>query len=445
MSAGEVEAAIERIRQRDADLAQLTQAAADGLTAGEGTGMLDQAGVQEFLWAHVPTTFSSEDWHDVVAGAAVLLDELGLDRYAAIARSDQTAAILDAWLEGSAAGRKAFQTAHRASGVDPPNTNSLTWGDVYGPDEAQARDTVERALEHAIVVGHLVPGARGWKETASAITEKVLEEALELPPGQNLLSLVTTERAGTWLRTARAPELREWREVAVRRVLGPIDPPDGVEAVVAPMRWLIGHAAAGVELTQSGYVARALVIDAAQRFDWWRWDKPPRSEADLHQLADLREVASHLRLVRRSGRTLTATANGRRLLDDPEALWQVLAGSLGGSHAFDRTIGELVAHRLLAGPAVDDDLVVSIEPVVASLGWRTADGPLSRSAIMAAVWDRWRWWHILGLLERETAHWDRESQRRIGHDVTSLTTPGRATVLAFLRGVALKPRTDPYG
>jgi len=444
MTAGEVDAAIERIRQRDADLARLTRAAADGLTAGEGTAGLYQAGVQEFLWAHVPTSFPSDDWHDIAAGAAMLFDELGLDRYAAIARSDQTTAVLEAWRDGPSSGRRAFQSAHRSSGVEPPDTDILAWGDVFGRDEARARDAVERALEDAIVAGDLVPGGRRWKDTAAAITEQILSERLDLPPGQTLLSLLTTERAETWIRTARAPQLRDWRERAVRRILGPIDPPAEVDDVVAPMRWLLQQAGAGIELTQSGYIAPVLVVEAAERFGWWDWDKPPRSEADVHQLAELRDVASHLRLVRRKGRTLTATANGRRLVDDPVSLWRALAGSLGGSHAFDRTMGELVGLRLLAGPAIDGALLEAIEPVVTTMGWRTADGSLTRSQITSATWDRWRWWRVLGLLHGETAHWDREAQRRIGHDTTTLTPAGEVTVLAYLRGLAQAPRDDPY-
>src|SRR3546814_3269189 len=57
------------------------------MTAGEGTGVLHQAGVQEFLWYSVPKRFPPDEWGDAVAVAATLLDELGLDRYAGIARS----------------------------------------------------------------------------------------------------------------------------------------------------------------------------------------------------------------------------------------------------------------------------------------------------------------------------------------------------------------------
>jgi hypothetical protein len=442
MSAGDVDAAIERIRRRDADVAPLAEAAADGLTAGEGTRMLHQAGVQEFLWAHVPTSWPRDAWHDIAMGAALLFDELGLDRYAAIARSDRTGEVLDAWGEGPGEGRRAFVAAQRTSGVEPPDTGGLAWGAVFGADEARARDAVERALEQAIDSGDLVPGARSWKATAAAVAERTLTAELEHPPAQSLLSLVTTERAETWVRTASVPELRHWREAAVRRILGPVDPPADVGTVVAPVRWLLDHAVAGIALTQSGYIARALVVDAAERFARWDWDKPPRSEADLHQLVEVREAASYLRLVRRKGRTLRATSAGARLAGDPVALWREVAGTLGGFSPFDRAVGELVGHRLLQGPVVDEHIVQTVGPVLTAMGWQAADGPLTRRDIESATWDRWRWWRTLGLLERESARWDREAQRQVGHTTTTLTPAGRATVLAFLRNSALGPRDD---
>lgn len=442
MSAGDVDAAIERIRRRDADVASLAEAAADGLTAGEGTRVLHQAGVQEWLWGHVPTTWPVDAWADIVVGAALLFDELGLDRYAAIARSDDTAAVLEAWRESSRAGRRAFLAAQRASGVEPPDTDALAWGSVFGSDEARARDAVERELERALVAGDLVPGARGWRAQASALTRATLTTELELPPGQTLLSLVTTERAETWVRAAEDRRLRHWRESAVRRILGPVDAPAELDVVVAPARWLLARAVSGIELSQSGYIARALVVEAVERFGWGHGGKPPRSEADVTELIELHEAATRLHLVRRRGRTLVATANGQRLAGDPEALWRALASTLGGFAEFDQTMGELVGHRLLAGPVSDDEIIEAVGPVLASMGWQSADGPLTAAEVASAIWARWRWWRTLGLLDRRSARWDRASQRQVGDNSTELTPAGVATVLAYLRDRALGARDD---
>ena len=203
---------------------------------------------------------------------------------------------------------------------------------------------------------------------------------------------------------------------------------------------VLERAIGGIDLTQSGYVGRALVVEASERFGWWEGDRPPRSEADLHQLGELRGAVSDLRLLRRTGRTLVATTKGVGLIGDDVALWRELAGTLGGAAAFDQLVGELVGHRLLDGPVIDDEIVGTVGPVLTSLGWRTAEGPLTSAEVESATWDRWRWWRVLGLLERTSARWDRAAQRQIGHTTTTLTPAGRATVLAFLRHSALRPR-----
>lgn len=256
---------------------------------------------------------------------------------------------------------------------------------------------------------------------------------------------MTTERAEQWVdqaRSVRADRLIRWRERAVRRVLGPVDPPDDVADVVRPVAWLLGHAADGIELTQSRYIARAVVVEAAETFGWWDWDKPPRSEADLFQLGEVREAATERRWVRRKGRTLVITAAGRRVLADPAALWAGLAETMGGRGSFDRALGELMAHRLLDGPATDDELVDAVGPVIASLGWRTESGPLSSDDVRSSVWDRWRWWRILGAVVEEPSVWDRTTHEQLSPRSTSLTPAGEATVLTYLRGRAIGPRHD---
>jgi hypothetical protein len=447
MSREQVDAAVARVRARAGDEAfgALAQHVADAMTAGEGTGVLHQAGVQEFLWYSVPKRFPPDEWGDAVAVAATLLDELGFDRYATIARSESTASLHDAWRAGRSTWRRKFASAVRASGVEPLDTDVLTWGTVFGPDEDRARRTVERALEAAIVAGGLVPGARRWKDTAGAITRATITAPLDLPPGQTLATLVTTERAEHWVRLAHGRDDRRvaaWRESAVRRVLGPVAPPDDAATIVAPVAWLLRHATGGIELTQSLYIARPLVLEAAETFGWWEWDKPPRSEVDLLPLGDVREVATEQRWIRRNGRRLTATAEGKRLATDAGALWSAVAQTLGGSHAFDRTVGELMAHRLLEGPASDDELVDAVGSGASTLGWQTRSGPLSDAQARSAMFVRWRWWRLLHVIDEDPTVWDAGAQRPTRTRTTHLTPAGRTTVLAYLRNLATGPRTD---
>lgn len=446
MSREQVDAAVARVQGRDEGFGAIAQHVADAMTAGEGIEVLHQAGVQEFLWYSVPKRFPPEDWDDAIAAAAAVFDELGLDRYAGIARSETTAGLLDAWLAGRSTWRRKFGAAMRASGVEPLDTDVLAWGTVFGPDENRARGAVERALEAAIVAGELVPSARRWKDTAAAITRATLTAPLDLPPGQTLATLVTTERAEHWVRAAQGrddPRPAAWRERAVRQVLGPVEPPDDAADVVAPVAWLLRHAADGIELTQSLYIARPLVLEAAETFGWWEWDKPPRSEVDLLPLVDVREVATDRRWIRRDRRRLVATTEGKRLAGDSGALWHALALTLGGSHAFDQTVGELLGHRLLEGPATDDELVDAVRSGASALGWQTRSGPLTDRETQSAVFDRRRWWRLLRVIDEDPGEWDADARRSVRARTSGLTPAGRTTVLAYLRELATGPRTEP--
>lgn len=444
LSADAVDAAVGRVRARDPRLGDDAALAADLLTAGEGAEVVYLGGLQDTLWWRIPKRLPPETWGEVIAGAAALFDELGLDRYAELARSETTAEVLDAWANSPVKGHARALSARAASGVAAPDTELLAWGTVFGGAEAEAVEVVERALEAAVVAGDLVPGGRGWKAHAAAITERALEAPVEMVPGQSWLTLVTTERVDSWLRT-HEPTVQHLRQGVVNRLLSPIDPPTDVGPVVEPMRWLLSHAVDGIALTQSGYLARALVLEGVDRFDWWEWDKPPRSEADVFQLELLRDAARSSGLVRKRGRTLSATAKAKALIDDPVGLWRLLAGSLGGDDEFDQIVGELVAMSLLDAPARDYSLADTIGPLLDALGWRVDGEPLNRHQVIRAVWDRVHWWRTIGVAEHRESRWDRETHQKVEPSITTLTAAGEATVLAYLRHRATRPRTSPYG
>jgi hypothetical protein len=225
MTRDAVDAAVTRVSAKHPELAIDAEAAAEILTAGEGLEVLHQAAVQQFLWWTVPHKTPESHWRSLVAGAAAVFDELGLDRYADIARSDITGEILDAWRADEEQGRKRFLAAHAASGIAAPDTALLEWSSVMGLDEAVARDTVERALEDAIVAGKLQPGAKGWRRTAADVCDATLRAPLDDPGGQTLYTRITTERVQTWISTARVPVHRRWRDRVSRRLLTPIPPP----------------------------------------------------------------------------------------------------------------------------------------------------------------------------------------------------------------------------
>jgi hypothetical protein len=442
MSADAVDAAVRRVTARRPDLEMLPRAVASGLTAGEGTDMIHQAALQQWLWWQLPRRYPEEDWRGLADAAAELLDELGLAHLALVARSDETMAILNAWEHGTDTGAKAFHKAQHASGVEPPDTEFFAWGSVMGGDEAAALDTVERALGQAIRSGDLVPGAPRWRSRAIAISEQILTQSLDFPPGQTLVNLVVTERVGRWIDSARHPRLRELRASVANRLLNPIEPPANADEVVGPIRWLIELASAprGAELTQSNYLARTAVLAAVERFGWWDWSKPPHSEADVHQLSTIRQAATRLRLVRRRGRRLYSTKRGSQLYGEPTDLWRSLAEETEDGEEFTRMVTELVALRILQERVEIDGIATEVGLILAAQGWSTPSGPITPNEVFSAIWRALRWWRLFSMLDEVESIWEPGTGRSMNPHTVAFNTSGEATALAYLRSRAAGPR-----
>lgn len=440
MTSEPVDAILERIGRADPSLGAWAQVAADGLTAGEGEELISQADLQDFLWYHLPRKWPGKAWLPVARAAATMLDGLGLHRYAAIARSDATAAILEAWRADSGEGFTRYRATAIASGVKPPDTELLEWGTIMGVEELTAYAHLEELLEHAIVAGELRPGTSGWKQGAAALCDRVLQQPVPDAPTRTWLSRVTGERVKTWVDTAHPEQLRLWREAVADCLLVPPEPPDDLEPVNGPMHWLLEACREGVTATQSEYLPPALVHEAIERFGWWDWPGRPRSESDVHQLVALRETASRLRLVTKRGRRLATSRSGIRLLEDPVALWRTIAASIGRVDAYSTMLSELIAHRLLEGPAVGDDLATAIVPIIASHGWQAGGVALDEERIRWSIHGPLYHWRLFGLLDESRPRW--EGNQPVGLAITSLTTIGRATALAHLHARATAPRRD---
>src|SRR6266545_1577688 len=110
-----------------------------------------------------------------------------------------------------------------------------------------------------------------------------------------------------------------------------------IENATGPALWMLGTSVDGIPLTQTHALGRAVVREAAERWPSW-WDAelfgPPHRETDLAVLHSLHDGLRRLRLVRRRGRRLVATARGRELAADPTALLSILADDLGASDPF---------------------------------------------------------------------------------------------------------------
>jgi hypothetical protein len=312
--------------------------------------------------------------------------------------------------------------------------------------------TVEEVIRAAgvhyrIAAGNLVPGAPRWHAKAASITEAVLSRPLDLPPGQTLAGLVTTERIGTWIDSARHPTHKEWRSAVANRLLLPIEPPSDPSGAVAPMRWLLERAAepGGIELTQSNYLARATVLAAVEQFEWWDWPKPPRSEADVHQLSTLRDAANRLRLVRRRGRRLHLTTHGVELLASPDRLWEQVASATEDSEDFTRAVTELVGLRLLQGRVEQRKLVSEVAPILIGQGWSTGGSLITVNHVSSAVYCPLRWWRLFNTIDEVEATWEYGTARELKPHTVALTPDGERMVLAFLRSRAAGPRTTLHG
>ena len=308
-----------------------------------------------------------------------------------------------------------------------------------GFDEASAYAQLEMKLEEAIVAGRFVPGAPGWKSRAASVTGETLGEPPPHDRRRSWLEMIFTERRRMWVETAHPEGLRNWR--AARAVeLGRPVAPDDLEPVIGAMRWLLQLCHNGVELTQSHYLSPSIVREGVELFGWWDWPGQPRSEVDVHQLGALRETAARLRLVTKRGRRLATSRHGVALLDDPFVLWRAVATTIGATDEYAAMVSELIAHRLLAGPALGSELEESIVPVVSAQGWRSRGDAVDERHIVMSIHRPLNFWRLFGLLEEVRPRW--VDDRPTGPNVTSLTAAGRATALEYLRARATAPRTS---
>lgn len=198
------------------------------------------------------------------------------------------------------------------------------------------------------------------------------------------------------LRASRRPELLE---LIAGAQLDSTDAPAAWPDVVEPYRWFLERLGDGVTLTSAGHLPPSLVVETMQRLGWDAdWIGKAHREDLTVPVAELRETARRLGLVRvHRGRLRTTTA-GRRLSSDPLALWQHIAARLplGRSEA-ERQAGLLWLLALAGGIAEADELVAK---GLWLLGW--ADGrtgrPLGSRDAFRAYRDTWVVFDRLGVL-----------------------------------------------
>ncbi len=178
--------------------------------AGGGPEQVTQWRVQRYCWDELPhTSLPGSTFPDATQGEghrrravalAALLDELGLPRYAAIARSEVTGEVLALAQVAPERARALARRAAQRSGIEPPNTELITWGASLGPAEASALETVADTLELAVAAGELVPGGRGWRERQGELAAAVLMRARDDLAGRAPYQQLLCERMACWAR-----------------------------------------------------------------------------------------------------------------------------------------------------------------------------------------------------------------------------------------------------
>lgn len=161
---------------------------------------------------------------------------------------------------------------------------------------------------------------------------------------------------------------------------------------LAPLRWLLDHAAGGgAALTATGNLARAVVAEGCHRFDWLTMTGNARCESDIPELMTLRDLAAQMGTVRRSGSRLRLTRHGRMLhAGGTDQLWNATMACLPESSPAQAAAGEIELMLLIDGqPLAYRDLTTTVAQALLEEGWRSrrSEAPIG-SDLAAALLGR---------------------------------------------------------
>ncbi len=417
-----VEQALAAIGRAEPEVAEDARAAWESLTGGDGPESVTQWRLQQFCWDELNRSWMSDAagrWR-VATALAALLDGLSMQRYAGIARSDTTRQILFTGDQAPDRGRTVVRRAMQRSGIEPPDTELLTWGAIMGQAEAQAREAVADRLEMAVAVGDLQPGTRGWRDSQAEITLNVLlSPRLDLS-GEALYDQILDERLDDWIRGPRSTTrggLLAPLETSLRENVDPgMAAP--ARALLRPLDWLLTEIGDGLALTAAGYLPPRTVSRALDELGWRdELIGPANREVDAYPVLVLRETAQRLGLCRRRASRLTLTPSGRAALADGRTLWQaVAAGLVGPEHSALAVAWEVVLAVLAPGDVVgEEDVRTLVQAVITESGWRVAGrrtpSESDTSALFFAVLRELRW---MELVEESGALLDRQLRARSG-------------------------------
>jgi hypothetical protein len=413
------------VESRDGRRAMEARSAWDWLTASGDVPVVTLHALQYFLWYQLPAKFLTDLGHhrEVAKALADLLSELGYEDAAALARGVVTMRVLAEWDSGPSRGHRAFRKAMDESGVEPPDTDALEWGDTMGMTEAGVYHMAAAALEQAMSEGAFVPGRRGWRQAQAEAMRRFLATPLHSLDERTPQAAVWEERRELWAAPPRRPLRQAILEDVRDRVRRMPATPDGVPEHLRPLLRFLEIAAASPRLTQAGYLPPPAVRELTGELRWWRWEKQPRSEADVPPIMTLRGFAREAGLVRTAAGRLALTPAGRRSLTEPTTLWERMVTALAAGRDFVHVIRELLLVRLLRGPDERGLMAAAILPILHEAGWKPADGRvLSEDMVSHRLWDAVGPMELLGMIE--VGEWPDRSMR--------LTEFGSVTAAAIL-------------
>jgi hypothetical protein len=430
----EIAAAVATLADQDTRVADDAGAALEWIAGERGLAVVSQERVQNFCWYELPVewTIGLEAKFQVAEALARALDLLDMPRYAAICRSPVTRGVLAAYEAGKEVGKSAFRRAAAATGIMPPDLPDFEWGAAMGFLEASAWSSTAGLLELAVASGDMTPGTRGWRKRQQELVRTHLSTPQAKFLGQAPAQIICTERAEIWVNIRRSPSRRRTLAAVANRLLHPAELPAEAEPHPLPqLSWLLNQLDRGVGLTQAGNLNQKFVRQHAERFRWPHF-RPPRTEHDLLDLYRLRHLGRQLGLSRRSGRTLTLTAVGRRLLPEPVQLWRRTAAGLLTGSDFTVFTGELFLALLL------DDSPVPADEVKAFIGKAAAEEDFRENRTGIPPGDHDIAWaiHQTSDLCRVLGLTDSGANSRS----YSLTGVGAATALEALRARATGPQ-----
>lgn len=374
----------------------------DWLTASGDSPVVSLHALEYFLWYQLPAKFLTDlEGHRAVALAlADLLSELGYEEAAALARGSVTMRVLAEWDTDRSRGHRALRKALVESGVEPPDTDALVWGTYMGMTESSVFEMASNALERALAEGSFSPGGRGWKRAQAEVMRRFLTTPVHSLDERTPQTAVWEERQKTWaerpgrpLRQAFIGDIKE----QVRKKPGA---PDGVRDHLLPLLRILEITAANPPLTAAGYLPPGIVRELVGAFDWWDWDRQPRTEADVPQILTLREFARVAGLTRKARGRVALTEAGRHAVTDPAALWERVSSVLAAGEDFADAVREAVIVQLLKGPAGTRAIAATIVPVLAEAGWKPSDGgDLDQDMVSFQLWDAIRPMCLLRMIE----------------------------------------------